>query len=157
MASLAVVSEPLGQPLYLLRAACTALRSSHDEDCRPDSSATTVSPRTSNRGRQHVGEFLREGTGLQDHFDLSGSAGHWIAEATPPKYGNNCAFGQDICCRTGRDGLDGPAWLSWRKTVVRFRSRWMWRPRPWVGSAFGQIEVPDDASALVEGLPAYGA
>lgn len=30
------------------------------------------------------------------------------------------------------------------------------RPRPWVASAFGPIDVPDDASALVDGLAAYG-
>ena len=31
------------------------------------------------------------------------------------------------------------------------------RPRPWVASAFGPIDVPDDASALIDGLAAYGA
>ena len=30
-------------------------------------------------------------------------------------------------------------------------------PRPWVASTFGRIDVPEDASALIEGLPAYGA
>jgi len=30
-------------------------------------------------------------------------------------------------------------------------------PRPWVASAFGPIDVPDDAAALVDGLAAYGA
>jgi hypothetical protein len=30
-------------------------------------------------------------------------------------------------------------------------------PRPWVASAFGPIDVPDDATALVDGLAAYGA
>jgi hypothetical protein len=29
-------------------------------------------------------------------------------------------------------------------------------PRPWVASAFGPIDVPDDASALIDGLAAYG-
>jgi hypothetical protein len=31
------------------------------------------------------------------------------------------------------------------------------RPRPWVASTFGRIDVPEDASALIDGLPAYGA
>jgi hypothetical protein len=31
------------------------------------------------------------------------------------------------------------------------------RPRPWAGSTVGQIEVPDDASALIDGLAAYGS
>jgi hypothetical protein len=31
------------------------------------------------------------------------------------------------------------------------------RPRPWVSSTFGPVVVPDDASALIDGLPAYGA
>jgi len=30
-------------------------------------------------------------------------------------------------------------------------------PRPWVASAFGPIDVPDDAPALVDGLAAYGS
>jgi hypothetical protein len=30
-------------------------------------------------------------------------------------------------------------------------------PRPWVASTFGPIDVPDDATALVDGLAAYGA
>ena len=30
-------------------------------------------------------------------------------------------------------------------------------PRPWMASAFGPIDVPDDASALIEGLAAYGS
>ena len=30
-------------------------------------------------------------------------------------------------------------------------------PRPWVASSFGLIDVPDDASALIDGLAAYGA
>ena len=29
-------------------------------------------------------------------------------------------------------------------------------PRPWVASTFGPIDVPDDATALVDGLAAYG-
>ncbi len=29
-------------------------------------------------------------------------------------------------------------------------------PRPWVASTFGPIDVPDDASALIDGLAAYG-
>lgn len=29
-------------------------------------------------------------------------------------------------------------------------------PRPWAASTSGPIDVPDDASALIEGLPAYG-
>ena len=29
-------------------------------------------------------------------------------------------------------------------------------PRPWVTSSFGLIDVPDDASALLDGLAAYG-
>jgi hypothetical protein len=28
-------------------------------------------------------------------------------------------------------------------------------PRPWVTSSFGEIDVPDNASALVDGLAAY--
>ena len=31
------------------------------------------------------------------------------------------------------------------------------QPRPWVASAFGPIDVPDNASALIDGLAAYGA
>jgi hypothetical protein len=31
------------------------------------------------------------------------------------------------------------------------------RPRPWVASTFGPIDVPDDASAMIDGLAAYGA
>ena len=31
------------------------------------------------------------------------------------------------------------------------------QPRPWVASSFGPIEVPEDASALIDGLPAYGS
>ena len=31
------------------------------------------------------------------------------------------------------------------------------QPRPWVASAFGPIDVPDDASAVIDGLAAYGA
>jgi hypothetical protein len=31
------------------------------------------------------------------------------------------------------------------------------RPRPWAGSTVGQIVVPDDASALIDGLAAYGS
>ena len=31
------------------------------------------------------------------------------------------------------------------------------RPRPWVASSFGPIDVPDDASALIDGLAAYGS
>jgi len=30
------------------------------------------------------------------------------------------------------------------------------RPRPWVASTSGPIDVPDDASALIDGLAAYG-
>ncbi len=30
-------------------------------------------------------------------------------------------------------------------------------PRPWVASTFGPIDVPDDATALVDGLAAYGS
>ena len=30
------------------------------------------------------------------------------------------------------------------------------RPRPWVASGSGPIDVPDDASALIEGFAAYG-
>ena len=29
-------------------------------------------------------------------------------------------------------------------------------PRPWVTSAFGPIDVPDRASALIDGLNSYG-
>ena len=29
-------------------------------------------------------------------------------------------------------------------------------PRPWVTSSFGRIDVPDDASTLIDGLAAYG-
>ena len=29
-------------------------------------------------------------------------------------------------------------------------------PRPWVTSRFGLIDVPDDASTLIDGLTAYG-
>ena len=31
------------------------------------------------------------------------------------------------------------------------------QPRPRVASTFGPINVPDDASALIDGLAAYGA
>jgi len=31
------------------------------------------------------------------------------------------------------------------------------RPRPWVVSTSGPIDAPDDATALIEGLTAYGA
>ena len=31
------------------------------------------------------------------------------------------------------------------------------QPRPWVASTSGLIDVPDDASALIDGLAAYGA
>jgi hypothetical protein len=31
------------------------------------------------------------------------------------------------------------------------------RTRPWVASTFGPIDVPDDASALIDGLEPYGA
>jgi hypothetical protein len=31
------------------------------------------------------------------------------------------------------------------------------RPRPWVGAPFSPISVPEDASALIDGLAAYGA
>ena len=31
------------------------------------------------------------------------------------------------------------------------------RPRPWAGPAFGPISVPENASALIDGLAAYGA
>ena len=31
------------------------------------------------------------------------------------------------------------------------------QPRPWASSTFGPIDVPDDASALIDGLAAYGA
>jgi hypothetical protein len=31
------------------------------------------------------------------------------------------------------------------------------QPRPWVASTSGPIDVPDDASALIDGLAAYGA
>jgi hypothetical protein len=31
------------------------------------------------------------------------------------------------------------------------------RPRPWGGSAVGKIDVPDDASVLIDGLAAYGS
>jgi hypothetical protein len=30
-------------------------------------------------------------------------------------------------------------------------------PRPWLAPTFALIEVPDDASALIDGLAAYGA
>ena len=30
-------------------------------------------------------------------------------------------------------------------------------PRPWVASTFGAIDVPDDASSLIDGLAPYGA
>jgi hypothetical protein len=30
-------------------------------------------------------------------------------------------------------------------------------PRPWVTSTSGPIDVPDDASALIDGLAAYGS
>ena len=30
-------------------------------------------------------------------------------------------------------------------------------PRPWVAPAVARIDVPEDASAMVEGLAAYGA
>jgi hypothetical protein len=31
------------------------------------------------------------------------------------------------------------------------------RPRPWVTSTYGPIDVPDDASALIDGLTTYGS
>jgi len=31
------------------------------------------------------------------------------------------------------------------------------QPRPWVASSFGPIDVPENASDLVDGLPAYGS
>jgi hypothetical protein len=31
------------------------------------------------------------------------------------------------------------------------------QPRPWVAPTAGPIDVPDDASALIEGLAAYGS
>jgi len=31
------------------------------------------------------------------------------------------------------------------------------RARPWVASTSGPIDVPDDATALIDGLEAYGA
>jgi hypothetical protein len=31
------------------------------------------------------------------------------------------------------------------------------RPRPWVASTSGPIDVPDDASALIDGITAYGS
>jgi hypothetical protein len=31
------------------------------------------------------------------------------------------------------------------------------RARPWVASAFGPIDVPDDASAIIDGLATYGS
>ncbi len=31
------------------------------------------------------------------------------------------------------------------------------QPRPWVASAFGPIDVPENASALIDGLEPYGA
>ena len=31
------------------------------------------------------------------------------------------------------------------------------RPRPWADAAFGPVSVPEDASALIDGLAAYGA
>jgi hypothetical protein len=31
------------------------------------------------------------------------------------------------------------------------------RARPWVTSTHGPIDVPDDASALIDGLTAYGS
>lgn len=29
-------------------------------------------------------------------------------------------------------------------------------PRPWATSSYGLVDVPDDASALIDGLAAYG-
>jgi hypothetical protein len=31
------------------------------------------------------------------------------------------------------------------------------QPRPWVASTFGPIDVPEDASKLIDGITAYGA
>jgi hypothetical protein len=31
------------------------------------------------------------------------------------------------------------------------------RPRPWAASTFGEIDVPEDATKLIDGLEAYGA
>jgi hypothetical protein len=31
------------------------------------------------------------------------------------------------------------------------------QPRPWAASTFGPIDVPEDASKLIDGITAYGA
>jgi hypothetical protein len=57
-----------------------------------------------------------------------------------------------------RDGLDEGSLAELvqdsREVEVQFDVA---RPRPWVASSFGPIDVPDDASALIEGLAPYGA
>ena len=55
-----------------------------------------------------------------------------------------------------RDGLDegdlAELVEDGREIVVDVGS-----PRPWATSPHGPIDVPDDASALIDGLTAYGA
>jgi len=54
-----------------------------------------------------------------------------------------------------RDGLDegSLAELAQDSREVKVEAP---QPRPWVASTFGPIDVPDDASALIDGLAAYG-
>ena len=55
-----------------------------------------------------------------------------------------------------RDGLDegGLAELAQDGREIEVDVE---RPRPWVASTSGPIDVPDDASALIDGITAYGS
>jgi len=52
-----------------------------------------------------------------------------------------------------RDGLDEG---SLTELAQDGREIEVERPRPWVASTSGPIDVPDDASALIDGLASYG-
>jgi hypothetical protein len=57
---------------------------------------------------------------------------------------------------TPRDGLDEGS-LAELAEDSREIGVDVTQPRPWVASAFGPIDVPEDASSMIDGLTAYGA
>lgn len=57
---------------------------------------------------------------------------------------------------TPRDGLDEGS-LAELADGSREIALDVAEPRPWVASAFGPIDVPEDASSMIDGLTAYGA
>jgi hypothetical protein len=77
-----------------------------------------------------------------------------VAHAQPGKYSE--VMTTSMHSPGPRDGLDegSLAELARDSHEVEVDVR---QPRPRVCSRFGRIDVPDDATALIDGLPAYGS